>query len=430
MASTMVSQSASYQAAARERFSELVGGDTSLRGWVRIAMLAGLPLAILVGSPQRVSLSALIAAAYVAAALFTGKFTRANRLTLAYAGVAGGYILLSWLRAKYFLHLSPYQLSYGTSKAFYFVLIVLPMAVAVAALIDRPEAAWPTASVQVAGGLAVSVITIALLGARFLGEGRYTWQGNLIALGALVAIQPWLIRKFWISAVIGVISVAAIVYAEARQSLAGFLLALALTSAYWGVARYLQFGRGTNRRALKAVIAPYVLLPLFLIGFTGVWIAVTYHPSQLCHCITDRLVSLQSNAGDRDLLIFRGLHLVEESPIIGTGLGSFAGVIPDYLNPTQLYDYPHNVPLEIAAETGLVGFALLLVPLLVGWALLLWRGISRASPAIAAVMMLGTIFFVVANLSGDIPSERGMWIFGIVALKLALDHTPRPALSK
>ena len=131
-----------------------------------------------------------------------------------------------------------------------------------------------------------------------------------------------------------------------------------------------------------------------------------------------------------DLLIFRGLHLVEESPIIGTGLGSFAGVIPDYLNPTQLYDYPHNVPLEIAAETGLVGFALLLVPLLVGWALLLWRGISLASPAIAAVMMLGTIFFVVANLSGDIPSERGMWIFGIVALKLALDHTPRPAPSK
>src|SRR2546423_12221282 len=200
MASTMVSQSASYPAAARERFSELVGGDTSLRGWVRIAMLAGLPLAILVGSPQRVSLSALIAAAYVAAALFPCKFTRANRLTLAYAGVAGGYILLSWLRTKYFLHLSPYQLSYGTSKAFYFVLIVLPMAVAVAALIDRPEAAWPTASVQVAGGLAVSVITIALLGARFLGEGRYTWQGNLIALGALVAIQPWLLRKFWISA--------------------------------------------------------------------------------------------------------------------------------------------------------------------------------------------------------------------------------------
>ncbi len=61
------------------------------------------------------------------------------------------------------------------------------------------------------------------------------------------------------------------------------------------------------------------------------------------------------------------------------------------------------------------------MPLLVGWVVLLWGGIQRASPAIAGVMMLVAVFFAVANLSGDIPSDRGLWIFGIVALKLGID---------
>jgi hypothetical protein len=41
------------------------------------------------------------------------------------------------------------------------------------------------------------------------------------------------------------------------------------------------------------------------------------------------------------------------------------------------------------------------------------------------VLSFVAIFFVVANLSGDIPSNRGMWIFGIVALKLGIDAWQR-----
>jgi hypothetical protein len=35
--------------------------------------------------------------------------------------------------------------------------------------------------------------------------------------------------------------------------------------------------------------------------------------------------------------------------------------------------------------------------------------------------MIVAVFLIVANLSGDIPSARGLWIFGIVALKLGID---------
>jgi hypothetical protein len=64
---------------------------------------------------------------------------------------------------------------------------------------------------------------------------------------------------------------------------------------------------------------------------------------------------------------------------------------------------------------------LIIVPLLATWVVLFWTGVQRASPAIATLVMIVAVFFVVSNISGDIPSDRGMWIFGIVALKLGYD---------
>jgi hypothetical protein len=43
-------------------------------------------------------------------------------------------------------------------------------------------------------------------------------------------------------------------------------------------------------------------------------------------------------------------------------------------------------------------------------------------------MMVVTVFFTVSNLSGDIPGDRGLWVFGILALKLGLDYALRPRL--
>jgi O-antigen ligase len=95
--------------------------------------------------------------------------------------------------------------------------------------------------------------------------------------------------------------------------------------------------------------------------------------------------------------------------------------VDDTENIGHVYQYPHNVPLEVAAETGLIGFLLILVPLFASWILLFLRGLQRGSPAIAALLLILLIFFTVANVSGDIPSDRGMWIFGIVAFKLGMD---------
>ncbi len=396
--------------------------DRSARGLARLAMLAALPIAILVSSPQRPALALVIAVAYVVLAVFSFRFSRTNRVMLAYVAVVAVWMTISWLRTKYLLHLDPSQVAYGTSKYEYFTFVILPMAAAVAMIVEKAEDAWPAAASQLAIGAVIALITVALLGDRILGADRYSWQGDLIALGTLIAVQPWLVKNIWASAAIGVLGVAGIIFAGARQSLVAFALALLLSAVYWAVSAYLRETRGKPNAFRQAVAGRYVLLPLVLLVLTGGAIAVTFNrPTHTyCNCITDRLISLEGNAGDRDKMLYRGFQLLGQDPILGTGLGSFAGAVPNSLSKGNFYQYPHNVPLEVASETGLIGFILIFAPLVGGWLLLLWSGIKWGSPGIAGVMMIVAVFFTVSNLSGDIPSDRGLWIFGIVALKLGL----------
>ena len=397
--------------------------DRSVRGLARLAMLAALPVAILASSPGRPALALVITFAYLVLAVFWFRFNRTNRWMLAYVAVVAVWMTISWVRTRYLLHLDPAQLSYGTSKYEYFAFVILPMAAAVALIVELAEDAWPTAASQLAIGAAIALITVALLGDKILGADRYSWQGDLIALGTLIAVQPWLVKNIWASAAVGILGVAGIIFAGARQSLVAFALALFLSAAYWAASRYLRETRGKPNALRQALAGRYVLLPLVLLVLTGGAIAVTFNrPTHTyCNCITDRLISLEGNAGDRDKMVYRGFQLLGQDPILGTGLGSFAGAVANSLSPGNFYQYPHNVPLEVASETGLVGFLVIFAPLVGGWLLLLWAGIKRGSPAIAGVMMIVTVFFTVSNLSGDIPSDRGLWIFGILAFKLGID---------
>ena len=59
------------------------------------------------------------------------------------------------------------------------------------------------------------------------------------------------------------------------------------------------------------------------------------------------------------------LHLVREHPLTGTGLGTFGAAFRHYqTNFVNKYvDHAHNDYLEFASETGLVGLALLFLPI-------------------------------------------------------------------
>lgn len=61
-----------------------------------------------------------------------------------------------------------------------------------------------------------------------------------------------------------------------------------------------------------------------------------------------------------------GLELIREYPLTGTGLGTFGMAFRRYQTTAvdKYVDHAHNDYLEIASETGLVGLALLFVPVL------------------------------------------------------------------
>jgi O-antigen ligase len=129
-----------------------------------------------------------------------------------------------------------------------------------------------------------------------------------------------------------------------------------------------------------------------------------------CNCIAGRFLDLPLHPGGRNELVEAGWALFAGHPLFGAGLGSYLGLAD--------HAYPHNIPLEVAGEMGLVGVLVLLVPLLVGWVRLAVAGVRSASPAAASAVMILLVYVVVANLSGDLGSERGLWVFGLIVLKL------------
>src|SRR5206468_7270591 len=144
------------------------------------------------------------------------------------------------------------------------------------------------------------------------------------------------------------LGIAGIMFAGARQSLVAFALALLLSAGYWAGSKYVRETRGAPGAIRGALAHRYVVLPLCLLLLTAGAIAATYHwtPTSYCYCITDRLISLQNNGpGDRDKMIYRGLGLLGQDPMLGTGLGRFGGPVPRLLRPGNCYTYPHHVPL-------------------------------------------------------------------------------------
>jgi O-antigen ligase len=113
------------------------------------------------------------------------------------------------------------------------------------------------------------------------------------------------------------------------------------------------------------------------------------------------------------------IEALKEHPIFGLGVGGWS----IYYSEEQLYRYPHDFVLEVAAEQGLLGVSLLSALLLV-----LFRSAKRLVVCRLFAFVFPTLaFIVIANImTGDI-ENRQLWMwFGIVAgtdrLALSVRH--------
>lgn len=390
-------------------------------GGIRGAMVAVLPVVLEVVSPQRPAQSVIIAIGYLALALAVARPTRADVPFLTYAVVAFAFIGLSMLRAQFIDPLSDAQRSYGLGKGGYFITAIVPLSVAVALIIRKAEDIKPAVAVYIVIGVLLALVSLPLHSNALLGASRYTVQGNLEATAALMLLQYGILRDIRIVLPLVALCLVGVAITESRQSVAALLVGVPATAVYWFAAE--RWGAGGTRRVFAKIWRP----PAILFG-AGVGVALTWTILALqswidvpqvvrdpisCSCIAGRFITVVTQPGGRNEMVGAAWSLFASHPLFGAGLGAFVGLLP------PAYPYPHNIELELGSELGLVGIFVLLVPLAAGWVRLAGTGIKEGSAAVASVLALVLVYTVSAHVSGDLASQRGLFVYGMVAVKLA-----------
>jgi O-antigen ligase len=410
----------STSAPARES-QESVGGRlrtlwSGMHG-IRGLMIGATPLLIEAISPNRVTFSVLVAALYLVAAVVLARHRPIDRALIVYAVVAIAFIALAILRMETIDPLNTAQRTYGLAKGLFVIEVDIPLGVAVALMVWSLDDLRPAAIVFVVVGVLIAVASVITRNDALLGVGRYTTQGNLIAVAGLILCQFWIVRNFRAGALLALLTFVATLIVASRQSVSAFGIGIGFTAVYWFLADRRRRGAAPTQRfwLIPTVMYGAVVLGLLTWAFLTLqpWIPMPREITNpvTCNCIVGRFIDLGIHPGGRTVMVQQGWTLFAGHPLVGGGLGSFVGLAP--------YDYPHNIVLEVAGEMGLLGVVVLFVPLLAGWLKLVATGIRTGSQAAATLAAIVLAYAVVANLSGDLASQRGLWLYGLVALKMA-----------
>ena len=159
------------------------------------------------------------------------------------------------------------------------------------------------------------------------------------------------------------------------------------------------------------------------------------------------LISDDAGAGQADssvdkrwLLLQAGWQMFTDHPLLGVGAGNFGPHYPTYANlvgwsghdytPLGVKQYPHNLYLETAVETGMLGLLLFLSAAGIAVAtlkrsrqILLARG-ERGHAALVTAIMIALAAFLVSSLFLHSGFQRYMWLllgFAVAAVRLTND---------
>jgi O-antigen ligase len=124
----------------------------------------------------------------------------------------------------------------------------------------------------------------------------------------------------------------------------------------------------------------------------------------------DPRAKTEAASADRIWLYGDAVRHWYSAPLFGKGFGNLTYIIPEYA-------YPHNVFLELLAETGLIGFSLFLV-----FCLSLLAAV-RVGKDTLLLCSLASFIFLLSMVSGD-ASSRFLW-FGLGLLFAAGEKTVR-----
>jgi O-antigen ligase len=192
--------------------------------------------------------------------------------------------------------------------------------------------------------------------------------GRFLAL-VMIAVMTFVLwrrnaRDVWLAAGVLLWLLAGLVTSFSQSSIAALLLGLAVLAAYrWSVRSTLATAAGLAVLAVLVVLLAPAGSHFGLKGSGG---------------------SANNATTGRAKLIEGGLELFAKRPLQGYGSGSFQTEYERHSKATveNATSASHTIPITVAAEQGIVGFALY-VALLVLAFLMLFRGAGRSPPRIA-----------------------------------------------
>jgi O-antigen ligase len=164
----------------------------------------------------------------------------------------------------------------------------------------------------------------------------------------------------------------------------------------------------TLRHRSHTRIGRYLVLAFAVVAAAAPWFATT----EAVQVIRDRFIGqtfLDGYDSERISIFESAWSMFSDKPFTGVGLDGFHAI-----NGT--FEHAHNLPLAVAAESGLIGFLLFIIAL----GSFLKCAVRRKSSPETLFALLGAGYIFVASLfSGDYYDSRFMWLFlGIAAIEV------------
>ena len=149
---------------------------------------------------------------------------------------------------------------------------------------------------------------------------------------------------------------------------------------------YMLLERGKKSRANKWLLGGF----LILIFVYSIWIGLDP--------VIDKFTATGKDIPNRTYIWKDSMHMLKDFPLFGVGLGNFSLAYTIYKNEAywpNVYDHAHNDYIELATETGIVGF------ILVFWALIaFFRNVYRSEKYFSSEKDPFSYFMLTGLLSG------------------------------
>ena len=179
-------------------------------------------------------------------------------------------------------------------------------------------------------------------------------------------------------------------------------------------------GSGARRSVVAVFLCSVVglilykrmILDLFILSSLGILtlLVIDIPIASLNYLGTLLKYNLTDTFSSRTPLMQIGLDIVSKYPIFGVGIGGYSYFSP---NPS-LYNYPHNLILEIWSEIGIIAAISIFCLLIASF----WEAINnildkelRYKKLMILILALLIIGFVESSVSGDINDLKPMWLY-------------------